>query len=125
MRRRDFLKISAALTAVSAVGPLNVQASEQKSATFPTIKAYREIGKTGLKMSDISFGAGKLPSASMLLRAIDAGINYIDTAPDYGSSEKFIGEAMPKIKRDSIIIATKFCNHLPYPGHLPLGSKKA
>jgi aryl-alcohol dehydrogenase-like predicted oxidoreductase len=88
------------------------------------VKSYRNIGKTGLKMSDISFGAGKLSAASMVLRAVDSGINYFDTAPDYGQSEKTLGEAMGRLKRDKVIITSKFCNPMPYPGHLPLGTKK-
>jgi predicted aldo/keto reductase-like oxidoreductase len=75
-------------------------------------------------MSDISFGTGGPPSSSMILRAIDRGINYFDTAPDYGSAEKNIGGAMKKIRRDNIIIASKFCTPYSYPGHLPHGSKK-
>lgn len=124
MNRRDFLKVSALLTAASAA-PVKLEAKEAKDDSKPVIKAYREIGKTGIKMSDISFGAGRLPSGSLMLRAIDAGINYFDTAPDYGASEKNIGDAMPKIKRDKIYIATKFCTPNPYPAHLPLGSKKS
>ncbi len=121
MKRRDFLKTSAITAAALAVSPLNVSAVKEK----PTVKRYNEIGKTGLKMSDISFGTGRLPSSSMVLRAIDRGINYFDTAPDYGSAEKYIGEAMKKIQRDKIIIASKFCTPQPYPSHLtPVSSKK-
>ncbi|TAN41283.1 MAG: twin-arginine translocation signal domain-containing protein [Nitrospirae bacterium] len=124
MNRRDFLKTSALAAAAVAAAPLTTESAPEPSAGKPSVKSYREIGKTGLKMSDISFGAGRLASPSMILRAVDSGINYFDTAPDYGASEKLIGEAMSKIKRDKIIITTKFCNHTPYPGHLPLGSKK-
>ena len=121
MKRRDFLKTSAITVAAIAVSPLNVRAAKEK----PTVKRFNEIGKTGLKMSDISYGAGRLPSSSMVLRAIDRGINYFDTAPDYGSSEKYIGEAMKNIQRDKIIIASKFCTPQPYPSHLtPVSSKK-
>ena len=120
MKRRDFLKAAAFTAAAAAVPPLHVEASSDT----PSVKSYREIGKTGLKMSDISFGGGKLSAASMVLRAVDSGINYFDTAPDYGQSEKTIGEAMPKIRRDKVIITSKFCTPQPYPGHLPLGSKK-
>lgn len=120
MRRRDFLKAAALTAAAAAVPPLR---AETVSET-PTVKSYRAIGKTGLKMSDISFGAGQLSAASMVLRAVDSGINYFDTAPDYGPSEKTIGEAMGKIRRDKVIITSKFCNLQPYPGHLPLGTKK-
>ncbi|HXX80348.1 MAG TPA: aldo/keto reductase [Thermodesulfovibrionales bacterium] len=120
IKRRDFLKVAALATVTAATSPLH---AETKSDT-PSVKSFREIGKTGLKMSDISFGAGKLSAASMVLRAVDSGINYFDTAPDYGQSEKTIGEAMSKLSREKIIIASKFCNPAPYPGHLPLGTKK-
>ncbi len=120
MNRRDFLKAAAIATATAAARPLGAETVQDT----PSVKSYREIGKTGLKMSDISFGAGKLSAASMILRAVDCGINYFDTSPDYGLSEKTIGEAMGKIRRDKIILTSKFCRPLPYPGHLPIGSKK-
>ncbi len=121
MERRDFLKVAAIAAASASATPLR---AETLTESTPTVKNYRQIGKTGLKMSDISFGAGKLSAASMVLRAVDNGINYFDTAPDYGQSDKTIGEAMGRIKRDKIIITSKFCNPMPYPGHLSLGTKK-
>ncbi|MBF0516597.1 MAG: aldo/keto reductase [Nitrospirae bacterium] len=121
MKRRDFLKAGAVAAAASAFISPKVEAGQENIAS---IKKYTEIGKTGLKMSDISCGCGGLPSASLVLRAIDKGITYFDTAPDYGKSESYIGEAMKNIKRDKIIIASKFCNPMPYPGHLPLGTTK-
>jgi predicted aldo/keto reductase-like oxidoreductase len=120
MKRRDFLKASVLATAALTSTPLTAQAKTEK----PKVKRYQEIGKTGLRMSDISYGTGRLPSASMILRAIDRGINYFDTAPDYGSSEKYIGQAMKSIQRDKVIIASKFCTSFPYPSHLTLDSKK-
>jgi len=121
MKRREFLKASFIAGASIAGTPLVARSAESEK---PKIRKYKEIGKTGLTMSDISYGTGRLPSSSMILRAIDAGINYFDTAPDYGSSEKYIGEAMKNIQRDKIIIASKFCSPYAYPSHLPLGSKK-
>jgi predicted aldo/keto reductase-like oxidoreductase len=121
MKRRDFLKASVIAGASIAGTPLITESGESGKLK---IKKYNEIGKTGLKMSDISYGTGRLPSPSMILRAIDAGINYFDTAPDYGSSEKYIGQAMKNIQRDKIIIASKFCTPYSYPSHLPLKSKK-
>ena len=123
MKRRDFLKAAAVLTTISSVPKLHAE-TESDSQAAPKVRSYRNIGKTGLKMSDISFGAGKLSAASLVLRAVDSGINYFDTAPDYGQSEKTLGEAMGRLKRDKVIITSKFCNPMPYPGHLPLGTKK-
>ncbi len=122
MKRRDFIKAAALTTTAMTVTPSLSRAESEPVSS--SVKSYRAIGKTGLKMSDISFGAGKLSTASMVRRAVDSGINYFDTAPDYGQSEKTIGEAMGKIKRDKIILTSKFCNPLPYPGHLPLGTTK-
>jgi predicted aldo/keto reductase-like oxidoreductase len=121
MKRRDFLKASAIATAAVAGTPLTTAFTETKNSS-PKIKKYNKLGNTGLMISDISFGTGGLPSASMILRAVDKGINYFDTAPDYGPSEKYIGMALKKIQRDKIIIASKFCTPYSYPSHLPLGS---
>jgi predicted aldo/keto reductase-like oxidoreductase len=125
MKRRDFLKASVIATAAVAGTPITADSkAEQPKTGQPTIKRYQEIGKTGLKMSDISYGTGRLPSPSMILRAVDRGINYFDTAPDYGTSEKYIGQALKNLKREKVIIASKFCTPYPYPSHLKLGSKK-
>ncbi len=125
MKRRDFLKASVAATAALAAHPIHADAeTPMAKSDKAVVKKYTEIGKTGLKMSDISFGTGRLSSPSMILRAVNRGINYFDTAPDYGPAEKYMGEAMNKIQRDRIIIASKFCSPYAYPSHLPPGSKK-
>jgi len=73
---------------------------------------YRTLGKTGLKVSVIGFGAIKLPQISekqasdVINRALDLGINFIDTARNYGDSERKIGLAI-KGRRDECYIATK------------------
>ncbi|UCH80317.1 MAG: aldo/keto reductase [Nitrospiraceae bacterium] len=125
MKRRDFLKASVAATAALASHPIHAEAEPiTAKSEKAAVKTYTEIGKTGLKMSDISFGTGSLSSPSMILRAVDRGITYFDTAPDYGPAEQYMGEAMNRIQRDRIIIASKFCSPYTYPSHLPLGSTK-
>ena len=78
MKRREFLQSSVAVAASATLPRLAVAAEEssgkEKGADKPLVKQYRPLGKTAIRMSDISFGAGKLPSASMILRAIDQGI---------------------------------------------------
>ena len=60
MKRRDFLKSSALISGTAVFGiPSYSNAVDGKA----TIEKYKEIGKTGLKMSDIYVGCGKLPSA--------------------------------------------------------------
>ncbi|MBF0179791.1 MAG: aldo/keto reductase [Magnetococcales bacterium] len=126
MERRTFIK-SAALMAVAGGVPASSQAADEGGRA--KVESWRPLGKTGIKMSDISFGAGKLSSAALVLRAIDRGVNYFDTAPDYGPSEDFIGEALRKVKaRDKIHIASKYCQAIPFQAgksHLQVGAKKA
>ena len=72
----------------------------------------RILGRTGWEVSAISFGAIKLPRSSqkecteVLNRALDLGINFVDTADCYGDSEKKIGKAL-KHRRDEFYLATK------------------
>jgi len=76
---------------------------------------HRELGKTGLKVSEVGLGCGPLGSdphrdyGPLLDRALDLGVNFYDTADFYGSyrSEEWLGRAF-SAKRDQVIIATKF-----------------
>lgn len=72
----------------------------------------RTLGKTGWSLSVIGFGAIKLPRlgkeecSQLLHRALDMGINFIDTADCYGDSEEKIGEAL-RGRRNEFYLATK------------------
>ncbi len=77
---------------------------------------YRKLGKSGLKVSEISLGVNtfgwyvdEANAASIVNRAIELGVNYIDTADWYnqGRSEQLVGKVV-KGKRSELIIATKF-----------------
>ncbi len=76
---------------------------------------YRVLGKTGIKVSELALGGGmfqtskeaSLENAKQIVRyAMKLGINYIDTAPAYGDSEKVLGYALEGIN-DPYIISTK------------------
>ncbi len=124
MKRREFLKSSLALPAAATL-PSPVVAKEEKAR----VRRYQRLGRTGIEMSDISMGTGQLPAASLVLRALDAGINYFDTAPDYGRAEDYLGEALGKHKgRDKLYIASKYCHPRAYEAgvsHLQVGKGKA
>ncbi len=77
---------------------------------------YRELGNSRLKISRIGYGTMSLDLQSpdneaLLLRALDGGINFFDTADLYnqGMNEKLLGRAF-RNKRKSIILATKVGN---------------
>ena len=78
---------------------------------------YRTLGRTGIKVSSYALGALALgtyignadtdDSIRVVHRALDAGINFIDTADAYGESEVLVGQAL-KGRRDQVVLATKF-----------------
>ncbi|MCH5716715.1 aldo/keto reductase [Niabella hibiscisoli] len=78
---------------------------------------YRSIGKSGLKVSEIGLGCMSLlktsrdEAADIVHTAVDAGINYFDTADlyDKGANEELIG-ALLKPVRNKVILATKVGN---------------
>jgi len=85
---------------------------------------YRPLGKTGIKVSPYCLGTmmfGKIGNPDhddcirIIHKALDAGINFIDTADAYsrGESEEIVGKAL-KGRRDNIVLATK--------AHLPMGN---
>ena len=77
---------------------------------------YRTLGRTGIKVSPYALGALALgtpignpdpdDSARIIHKALDAGINFVDTADAYGESEVAVGKAL-KGRRDNVVLATK------------------
>ena len=74
------------------------------------MQRYATLGRTGMRVSDISFGGSQLGAGAgdAVRHALDRGINYFDTADSYrgGDSETTIGEAV-RGKRDRVYIASK------------------
>jgi len=75
------------------------------------IRNYRPLGHTDMQMSDISFGCSGLHDVAVVKRALDRGINYFDTSPDYSraGSEQTLGEGIKGYPRDKLFIVSKFC----------------
>src|SRR5260221_1603517 len=86
---------------------------------------YRPLGRTGLSLPWLSFGASSLGQEfrpvdlSEALRsvrvALDLGMNFIDTSPYYGRgmSECLLGVALRGVPRDSYILGTKLGRYAP------------
>jgi len=79
---------------------------------------YRNVGGTGLKVSSMCLGTmvygnqvGETEAINIIGRALDAGVNFIDTADIYteGRSEEIVGKALEG-KRHSVVLATKVAN---------------
>jgi aryl-alcohol dehydrogenase-like predicted oxidoreductase len=85
---------------------------------------YRRLGRTGVSVSKLCLGAMMFgewgtkdhdESIRIIDRALDAGINFIDTADVYsaGESEEIVGQALARGKRDDVVLASKV--------HMPMG----
>ena len=80
---------------------------------------YRELGKTGLRVSKLGFGASSLGGVfhsfdenrgiDAVFTAVDEGINFIDVSPYYGyyKAETVLGKALKDIPHDKFILSTK------------------
>jgi aryl-alcohol dehydrogenase-like predicted oxidoreductase len=79
---------------------------------------YRELGRSGLSVSEIGYGAWGIgesgwvgatedESVRALHRAVDLGVNFIDTARGYGESERIVGRVVRERTGDEVYVATK------------------
>ena len=112
MNRRTFIKTgmvgtATALIAAPALADTLQQLAGSEPASFPK-PVYRTLGRTGLKITVVSFGAMLTPEPEVIRVAIEHGVNYIDTARKYmgGKNEETVGRAV-KGMRDQLYIATK------------------
>ncbi len=109
MSRREFLERSG--LAVGAVAAVPALAGEAAAPKLP----HRTLGRTGVQVSILAFGCGSRflsypadQAAAVLERAIELGIDYFDTAVDYGNgeSETRVGRVMAT-RRKEVFLATK------------------
>nr|WP_296063523.1 aldo/keto reductase [uncultured Actinoplanes sp.] len=94
---------------------------------------YRSLGRTGIQVSPLClgammFGAWGEPdhdtSIKIIHAALDAGINFIDTADVYsqGESEVIVGKALAGGRRDDVVLATKVHGQMGVPAGAPAGA---
>ena len=107
INRRHFLKkstlgvIGAGMAAKTGFS----EAKQQESSPAPKIKGYRTLGRTGFKVSDISLGYTM--DEGIIGTALDAGMNYIDTAEQYPGHHRVIASVLKRRNRKEVFITTK------------------
>ena len=117
MKRRTFIRNTLAGSALLAAFPYEALALEEKLYPYDRVK----LGNTGIEMSRMAMGTGThgfggasnqtrqlgIKGVSDMLRAAyDDGINFWETADQYGS-HPHVGEALKKVKREEVVILTK------------------
>jgi hypothetical protein len=109
IRRRELLQ-TGALAGLGLGMWARATWAQSTGRAAPRVQRYAPLGRTGLKVSDVSFGASQLGAGEgdIVRHALDRGINYFDTADSYrgGDSETTIGEAL-RGKRDRIYLTSK------------------
>jgi hypothetical protein len=113
LKRRQFItSIASGAVGLGVAGRLQGGTSDVPAAgqgtAVPKIKKYNDLGKTGIKVSDVSFGAISLFEPNVLRYAYDQGVTYFDTAEVYlrGKGETYVGQGLKGL-RDKVIITTK------------------
>jgi aryl-alcohol dehydrogenase-like predicted oxidoreductase len=116
--RRDFLKTGAAVTAALVASPALARTTKSlpglpSNPRTPTAMPTRNLGKTGYKVGIFSLGGQAALERAHNFdaeRALDLGVNYIDTSSIYGGperwSEQYVGKVMAR-RRDEAFLATK------------------
>ncbi|MDX2430173.1 MAG: aldo/keto reductase [Bacteroides sp.] len=117
MKRRHFLKASLAGSALLSAFPYELLAGEKKLYPYDRVN----LGNTGIEMSRMAMGTGTRGFggssnqtrqlgikgvSDMLLAAFDEGINFWETADQYGS-HPHVKEALKKTNREEVVILTK------------------
>jgi predicted aldo/keto reductase-like oxidoreductase len=109
LSRRAFLHRGALASFGVGLFPFTGRA-QQLPQTRAEVRRYVPLGRTGIQISDISFGASRLNAGeeAIVQHAFERGINYFDTAESYsgGDSESTIGNAL-RGKRDKVYVTSK------------------
>ena len=130
MDRRDFIRCSMlAAASGTVIGPQAMAQGTEKTKTdnqpsgailnYNPQMQYRPMGRTGVNVSALGFGMLRLPmknghvdfeqTTPMVRRAIEGGVNYIDTGRVYmgGESEQAVGKALAGGWRDRVYVTSK------------------
>jgi len=111
--RRGFLGATLALPALASVpersgSPVAAPPAQGRAPRPASQLTYSTLGKTGMKITRVSFGCMTTSDQSVIERAADSGIVYFDTARVYGggNNERMVGAAL-KSRRDHVFISSK------------------
>ncbi len=114
--RRRFLSAGLALPVAGVAATSHRSANINLPLEFAADKApelrYRQLGNTGLKVTEVGFGCMLTSDATVIERAADIGINFFDTARGYqgGNNERLVGTGL-KGKRKDVVLCTKTHAH--------------
>jgi uncharacterized protein len=106
--RRQFLRQTGSAAMVSSMASLGLWPRRTVAQESGKKLATRKLGSTGFETTEIGMGCMNMRDPALVNAALDAGINYLDTAWVYmrGRNEEVVGQVM-KDRRDGIFLSTK------------------
>ena len=106
MSRKDFLKkTSVGLLSLGFLKGIPVKFSNSCRVFGKSSPIYRTLGRTGIEVSPIGYGASRTMEPTMVKSALDSGINFLDTGRSYfnGQNEVMVGKVLRGIRKEVII----------------------
>ena len=106
MSRKDFLrKSSAGLLGFGLLGCAPFGLSSSQKANTQTSPQYHVLGRTGIKVTPVGYGASRTMEPTLVKSALDAGINFLDTGRSYynGQNEVMVGKVIQGMRKEVIV----------------------
>ena len=106
--RRHFIRNTGAIASGMLVSSSGISFSKTNQRSDQIVHEYRTLGKTGIKVTTVGYGAMRTTDGAVVEQALDLGINFVDTAYVYqgGNSERMVGNVLKK-RRKEVILCTK------------------
>ena len=107
--RKKFLKISfTALLGAGVFGKVSPLLAKSRKNPAQQKPEYRLLGRTGIKVASVGYGAARTMEPSLVQKALDTGVNFFDTGRHYsgGQNEVMLGKVLKGV-RQGVIIQSK------------------
>ncbi|MFO7889973.1 MAG: aldo/keto reductase [bacterium] len=103
--RKEFLKQSAGIVATGLIGTNTSSLLGMRKIIKDNNSELRILGRTGIKVSPLCYGASRTMEPALVHAALDKGINFIDTGRSYsnGENEIMLGKALKGMRKDLVI----------------------
>ena len=106
MSRKDFLKkTSAGLLTYGILNAAPLKLSNSQTGPRQTQPEYRVLGRSGIKVTSVGYGASRTMEPTLVKSALDTGINFLDTGRKYynGQNEVMVGKVIKGIRKKLIV----------------------
>ena len=104
--RKEFLKRSSVgVVGISLIGKTSNLLSKNNLTKKAPVPQTRILGRSGIRVTTVGFGASRTLEPSLLKNALDTGINFIDTGRPYanGQNEVMVGSVIKDMRKDLVI----------------------